>query len=316
MRKNLCLLSIPILFLLLGSGEVFLSKERKEARLKIVTSIFPLKEFAQVVLGKRGTVDLLLPPGAEIHSWQPRPSDLVTLSSADLFVYVGAMLEPWAEDILRSVRNPQLKIVEANKGLRLLDGEGEYEPHEHNSSQAHIPRAPDPHVWLDFENAERIVDKIEEALEKIDPDGKESFLQNATLYKQKLRHLDEKYRKVLDICDQRTIVLGGHGAFGYLARRYNLKQVSLYGLSPDSQPTPSQLIEIIRLVKEEKIKTIYFELNVRPELAEVIAHATGAKTLMLNPGVSLPSHQKDSEISFLSIMEKNLESLRDGLRCR
>ncbi len=281
-----------------------------------MTSIFPLREFAQAVLGDRGTVDLLLPPGAEIHSWQPRPSDLVKLSSADLFVYIGAELEPWAEDILRSVRSPQLKIVEASRGLFLLGREGESETHEHTFSPAQSHEVHDPHVWLDFENDERIVDTIEKELMEIDPDGKEIFLRNGLLYKQKLRSLDEKYRKVLDFCNQRTIVLGGHGAFRYLARRYNLKQISLYGLSPDSKPTPSQLIEVIDFVKDKKIKSIFFEQSVSRDLAEVIARETGARTLMLNPGASFPSDKRDSDVSFLSIMERNLESLRDGLNCR
>jgi zinc transport system substrate-binding protein len=303
MKKKHYFLFILVIFLFLGLGKVFLSGIEKDDPVRIVTSIFPLREFAKAVLGDRGTVDLLLPPGAEIHSWQPKPSDLVKLSSADLFVYIGADLEPWAEDILRSVKNPRLKIVEASRGLFLL-------------SAAHNSEAIDPHVWLDFGNDERIVDSIEKALGEIDSGGKEIFLQNASLYKQKLRSLDEKYRNGLESCDQRTIVLGGHGAFGYLARRYSLIQVSLYGLSPDSMPTPSQLIEVIRFIKKEKIKTIYFEWSVSHELADVIAHETGARTLLLNPGANLPLHQKDSNISFLDIMEKNLESLRDGLNCR
>jgi zinc transport system substrate-binding protein len=316
MKKNHCFLFIPLLFLLLGLGKICWSEIEKEDSIKIVTTIFPLREFAEAVAGDRGTVDLLLPPGAEIHSWQPKPSDLVKLSSSDLFVYIGADLEPWAEDILRSVRNPHLKIVEASRGLLLLGAGGEAEPHEHQSSPVHKFEAIDPHVWLDFENDEKIVDSIEKALAEIDPGGKKIFLQNAFLYKQKLRGLDEKYRKGLESCGQRTIVLGGHGAFGYLTRRYNLTQVSLYGLSPDSMPTPSQLIEVIRFVNEEKIKAIYFEWNLSHELAEVIAHETGARTLSLNPGANSPFRKKDSEISFLAIMEKNLESLRDGLNCR
>jgi zinc transport system substrate-binding protein len=316
MKKNLCVLSLPALFFILVPGKTVSTEAAKEAPIKIMATIFPLKEFSQAVLGDKGEVYMLLPPGAEIHSWQPKPSDLVKLSTADLFVYIGGGLEPWVEDILRSVRNPNLKIVEASKGLSLLNEGGESERHEHAASAAHGRETFDPHVWLDFGNDERIVDKIEEALAEIEPDRAETFSRNAALYKKKLKSLDEEYRKGLEFCDQRTIVLAGHSAFGYLARRYDLKQISLYGLSPDSKPSPNELIKIIRFIKEENIKTIYYELSVSHELGEVIARETGARTLMLNPGASLPPHQEDSSISFLSIMEKNLESLRDGLRCR
>jgi zinc transport system substrate-binding protein len=277
-------------------------------RIKVMTSIFPLKEFARAVAGEWGDAELLLPPGAEIHAWQPKPSDLVKLSAADVFVYIGAQLEPWAEDILRSVKNPDLHVIEASRGLTLIDHEEKGEDHEHGVG--------DPHIWLDFANDKKIVDRIAEVLSRIDPDRRNIFLENAQAYKQKLDVLDEKYRKGLDRCDQKTIVLGGHAAFGYLARRYNLSQISLYGLSPDSRPTPRQLIDVIDFIKKKEIGTIFFEINVSSELARVIAEETGAKTLVLNPGASLPRKQDQSRITFFSIMEKNLENLRNGLGCR
>jgi zinc transport system substrate-binding protein len=281
-----------------------------------MTSIFPLKEFAQAVSGDWGVVDLLLPPGAEIHTWQPSPSDLVKLSSADVFIYIGAELEPWADDILRSVDNPDLHVIEASKGISLFRSEEEDEHDDPHSSHEHRNGALDPHIWLDFANDKKIIDRIVEVLSEIDPDRKEIFQNNAGIYKQKLHALDERYRKGLDRCDQKTIVLGGHAAFGYLARRYKLSQVSLYGLSPDSKPTPRQLIDVIRFVKENRIGVIFFEVNISSELANVIAKETGAKTLVLNPGASFPRKQRNSDITFLSIMEKNLESLKNGLRCR
>lgn len=275
--------------------------------LKVMTSIFPLKEFAQAVAGDLGVVDLLLPPGAEIHTWQPRPSDLVKLSSADVFIYIGAELEPWVDDILRSVNNPHLHVMEASEGLALLSNEEEG-GHEHGVL--------DPHIWLDFMNDVKIIERIAGILSEIIPESQNDFRKNAEIYTQKLRALDEKYRRSLRYCAQKTIVLGGHAAFGYLARRYGLSQISLYGLSPDSKPTPRQLIDVVHFVNERGIKAIFFEINVSSELARVIAEETGAETLVLNPGASLPRRGKNSDITFLSIMEKNLENLKNGLRCR
>lgn len=280
-------------------------------KIRIVTSVFPLLEFAEAVSGERGDVSLLLPPGAEIHTWQPRPSDIIRLSSADLFIYVGADLEPWLHDLLKSVRNPNLRILEASRGIPLIDEEGVVHyglEHEHG--------AHDPHVWLDFKNDQMIVDKITAVLSEIDPEGSSIYKKNASVYKDKLLRLDKKFKDGLKDCAHRTIILGGHAAFGYLARRYNLRQISLYGLSPDSSPTPKKLIEVVEFAKKYGIKVIFFEVYVRDELAKVLAEEVGARTLVLNPGANLTKEQLKSGKTFFDIMEDNLENIKNGLICK
>ncbi len=280
-------------------------------KIRVVTSVFPLLEFAGAVSGERGEVSLLLPPGAEIHTWQPRPSDIIRLSSADLFIYIGADLEPWLHDLLKSVRNPNLRVLEASRGIPLIDEEGiVHNAHEHEHG------AHDPHIWLDFKNDQRIVDKIAAVLSELDPEGSSVFKRNAFIYKEKLQMLDQKFKDGLMDCVHRTIILAGHGAFGYLARSYNLRQISLYGLSPDSRPTPKKLIKVVELAKKYRIKVIFFEIRVRDELAKVLAEEVGARTLVLNPGANLTKEQLKSGKTFFDIMEANLENLKDGLDCK
>ena len=280
-------------------------------KIRVVTSVFPLLEFAGAVSGERGEVSLLLPPGAEIHTWRPRPSDIIRLSSADLFIYIGADLEPWLHDLLKSIRNPNLRVLEASRGIPLVDEEGiVHNAHEHEHG------AHDPHIWLDFKNDQRIVDKIAAVLSEMDTEGSSVFKRNAFIYKEKLQRLDHKFKDGLMDCVHRTMILAGHGAFGYLARSYNLRQISLYGLSPDSRPTPKKLIEVVELAKKYRIKVIFFEIRVRDELAKVIAEEVGARTLVLNPGANLTKEQLKSGKTFFDIMEKNLEKLKDGLICK
>jgi zinc transport system substrate-binding protein len=257
-------------------------------KIRVVTSVFPLFDFAQAVLGERGEVSLLLPPGAETHTWQPRPSDIIRLSSADLFIYIGADLEPWLEDLLKSVKNPGLRVLEASRGIPLIDEEGTihegHEPEEEgivHSEQTHEHGARDPHIWLDFMIDQIIVDKIATALSEIDPEGSSIFKKNASAYKKKLQGLDQKFKSGLKDCMHRTIILGGHAAFGYLARSYNLSQVSIYGLSPDSRPTPKKLVEVVELAKKYRIKVIFFEVYVRDELAKVLAEEVGSQNSCL-----------------------------------
>jgi zinc transport system substrate-binding protein len=287
-------------------------------QIKIVTSVFPLKEFAQAVCGEKGDVSLLVPPGAEIHSWRPRPSDIVRLSSADLFLFIGSNMEPWLQDILEGVQNPNLKTLEAGQGMSLDEKDSTSGEHEGETEQehGHDHEAVDPHVWLDFHNDQVIIDKIAAALSEIDPDGASMYRKNASVYKQRLQDLDDKYKQILQTCTHRVFILGGHAAFGYLAKRYGLHQISLYGVSPDAKPTPKKLIEIVELAKKYGIKVIFFDSSVSDELARVLAREVGARTLVLNPGANLTKEQLKLGRTFFDIMEKNLENLKDGLICR
>lgn len=279
-------------------------------KINIVTTVFPLMEFSRAVCGERGKVSLLLPPGAEIHTWNPRPSDIVKISSADLFIYVGANLEPWIHDLLKSVKNPALRVLEVSKDLPLL--EDVTDPYQHGHSHGEL----DPHIWLDFELDQIIVDRIAALLTDIDTRYSSFYQHNAASYSDRLQRLHDTFLNGLQECASRVIILGGHSAFGYLARKYNLQQISLYGLSPDSKPTPRQMVEVVELAKKHKVKVIYFEEYVSDELARVIAKEIGARTLILNPGANLDKDQLKAGVNFFDIMEKNLENLRNGLNCR
>jgi zinc transport system substrate-binding protein len=281
-----------------------------QSRIKIITTIFPLMEFSKAVCGERGEVRLLLPPGAEVHTWKPRPSDVIRISSADLFIFIGADLEPWIHDLLESTKNPDLRVLDVSQALSLKK-----ESHTQHS-HGHSDQTLDPHMWLDFGVDQVIVDKIANVLSEVNPEDSSYFKRNAALYKDKLAKLDEKFKEGLKDCVHRTIILGGHSAFGYLAKRYNLEQISLYGLSPNAKPTPRKLVEVVELAEKYGIKAIYFEIYVSDELAKVMAKEVGAKTSVLNPGANLTKEQLNAGTTFFDIMEANLENLRDGLLCR
>jgi len=287
----------------------------QQDRIKIITSILPLADFAHAVCGRYGKVEMLLPPGADVHTWTPRPSDIMKLTNADLFIYIGADLEPWVYDILKSIKNPDLRIIEASRDM-LLAAKTEDHLHadeKHESSHASIY---DPHIWLDFEHDLTIIELIEDNLTQILPENGSEFKANAEEYKEKLRELDLKYRNSLDKCPKRVLFMGGHAAFGYLAQRYQLRQISLYGLSPDARPSPKKLLEVVKTAKEHAIEVVFFEANVSPALAEVLAAEVGARTSVLNPGANLTKKEREQGITFIEIMESNLERIKNGLSCK
>jgi zinc transport system substrate-binding protein len=276
-----------------------------------MATVFPLREFAAAVAGERGEASLLLPPGAGVHTWQPRPGDIARLSECDLLLYIGSGLEPWLPDLLKAFPRGRIRTLEAAAGLAVAGG-----VEEGNHLEEHDHGALDPHVWLDFELDVRIVARIAEELSRLDPSGGPIFSANAGRLIARLKDLDAEFRDGLAGCRGRDIVLAGHSAFGYLARRYGLVQTALYGLSPDSQPKPRDLIKAVDFCKQKGIKTVYFENSVAPDLSRTLAREIGGRVLVLYAGHNLTRDEQARGIGFFDLMEKNLASLREGLGCR
>jgi zinc transport system substrate-binding protein len=266
-----------------------------------VASLFPLYEFALEVGGDRVEVSLLLPPGVEPHAWEPKASDLVAISKSDLFLCVSENLEPWITDVVRGVGHDGLRVLAAAEGLEGQNDRG--------------GEARDPHVWLDLSYDQGIVTRIAQALSSIDPENGDDYRGNAVAYNERLRALDRRYREALSACRHHTLVLGGHSAFSYLARRYGLEEIPLYGVSADAQPTPRRLAEVVEIARDLNVQYIFFETLVSPKLARVVAEEIGAQTLVLNPGANMSKKQFDRGMTFLSILEENLENLKKGLEC-
>ncbi|MGA1864770.1 MAG: metal ABC transporter solute-binding protein, Zn/Mn family [bacterium] len=295
-------------------------------RLEVVTSIFPLQEFARVVGGERVNAEILLPPGTEPHTWRPRPADIVNLSKADIFIYIGSGMEPWVEDLLKGVKSDLLLIIAASEGLDLISAEESEsdlpgkkadqnkDSHMKDISRHHHERM-DPHIWLDFENDQKIIDKIVKVFSTLDPEGTAIYTENGKRYKKKLAELDRNYSNGLRNCERSEILMGGHATFSYIAKRYGLKQISLYGLSPDAEPKPREMAEIIDFAKSKGIKAVFVEKLINDRLARIIAKEIGADTLVLNPGPNLTVKESERGITFISIMEDNLKNLTKGLGC-
>jgi zinc transport system substrate-binding protein len=299
--------------ILLASG--FLIQGLAAAELKITATIFPLYEFASAVAGDRAEVHLLLPPGADIHVWRPKPGDLLNLSKSDLIVSVGRDLEPWVRDLTAGSIAKNLRVFEAARGLPLIRADHDHDDHGHDHDHGHGERY-DPHVWLDLDLDVRIVEALARELSALSPADAGVFSSNAETYIRKLRNLDERYVEILASCRQRLLVVAGHAAFGYLARRYGMEQVSLYGLSPDAQATPKKMIEIVEFVRKRGVSAVFTETAVSGALAETLSRETGAKLLFLNPGAALTRNQISQGATFLTLMEDNLRTLADGLDCR
>jgi len=276
-------------------------------KISVVTTLFPLYDFTKNIGQDNVEVSLLLPPGVESHSFEPKPGDIVKISEADVFVYTGRFMEPWAEDIVKGIANKKLIVVDASNGINMIPGVF----HDADEPAGSL----DPHIWLDFDNAKIMVDNITKSLSEKNPSNAQYYQQTADEYKSALSKLDNEYKIALSKCQSKEIVYGGHYAFGYLARRYGIEYIAAQGLSPDAEPTAQDLVRLVEQIKAKNIQYIFYEELTSPKIAETLSKETNTKMLLLNAAHNLTKEDFENKATFLSIMKDNLESLKIGLQC-
>ncbi|HEY6008254.1 MAG TPA: zinc ABC transporter substrate-binding protein [Geobacteraceae bacterium] len=283
-------------------------------RLQVVTTLFPVYDFARIIGGEKAEVRLLLPPGVEPHNYEPKPEEVARIGRADLFVYTDRYMEPWAADLLKGVGGGRApRVVEAGSGANFLSANGEEVGHaEHHHDHGTM----DPHIWLDPENARLMVAAIAAAMAEKDPANAAYYRGNAARYEGELTRLDERFRAGLANCRQHTFLHGGHYAFAYLARRYGLTYRSAYALSANAEPTPQRLVELVREMRSQRLKYIFYEELLSPAVAQTIARETGGTLLRLHGIHNVSKADLERGASYLSLMEENLNNLRTGLECR
>ncbi|MBI4824785.1 MAG: zinc ABC transporter substrate-binding protein [Nitrospirae bacterium] len=271
-------------------------EEVERNRLKVVTSLFPFYDFAKNIGRENVELSLLLPPGVEPHSFEPTPEDIKKIAEGDIFIYTNKAMEPWIDDVLKGIENKDLAVIDSSSGITFMDA--------------------DPHIWLDFLNAQKAVDNILDGFLRKDPKNKDFYTKNAEDYKARLDELDRDFKIGLSDCRKDTFIHAGHFAFNYLTKRYNIEYLSAYGTAPDSEPTPKRLMLLLKKTKELGIKHICYEELIKPEIANVLSKETGAELVMLHAGHNITREEMDNGITFITLMRENLKNLRIALQCR
>ena len=310
-KKKVFLFLLLLSFLL--SCQPAKESSRDDNKLKVIATIFPVYDFARNIGGDKIKVTMLLPPGTEAHHYELKPEDIVKVSKADVFLFTNFEMEHWVYKIINAAeKNTNMLAVETGKDTFLLPigkEEGENEEHEDHDSKF------DPHIWMDMDNAQKMVDNITAAFIKKDSRNSDYYLRNARDYKLRLVALDQRYRTELNGCKTKTILHAGHWAFAYLAKRYNLKYIAAYNVLADAEPSPQKIFALVQQIKTEKVPYIYYEDTINPRLAQTIAKETGAGLLELYNGHDISKADVKNGESFISFMEKNLINLKKGMRC-
>ncbi len=256
----------------------------------VVAAFYPLAYAAERIGGPSVPVDNLTPTGAEPHDLELTPRDVGRIQSARVVLYLGHGFQPAVSKAVEQAKGQRVDVL---KGLALHPSTGEEEG-----------LTADPHVWLDPVLFARIARRIGTVLHR-----------SPAPLERELASLDREYRRGLRSCTRREIVTS-HAAFGYLAARYHLRQVPITGLTPESEPTPQELARAVQTVRRTRATTVFFETLLSPRLADTVAREVGARTAVLDPIEGLTAAEQDQHLTYLSLMRRNLATLRKALQCR
>jgi len=284
------------------------NEERKD-KLKVVVTFYPLAFFAKEIGGGKVTVNQLISDNTEVHSWQPAPSDILSVDNADLILYNGAFLDNWFEnDILPNIDSNNKIIIETTKGINLLENEqvSEADVHEHEELF-------DPHTWVSPFVAKQQAQKIFEAFLQKDPKNTDYYTERWQNLKIQFEALDLKYLSELGIAGKNVIFVT-HSSFGYLASRYGFKQYGVIGVSADEQPSASAYANLVDLMIDYETYVVY----INPVYADKSAQTLKNELERLsNQDVQiLELYLMLGELDGLNYFEqqwKNLENLKVGL---
>ncbi len=308
-KVGLLLAGLLVLPLLAGCTGTSGAADAADGKLLVYTSFYPMYDFARKMGGDKIQVVNMTPDGTEPHDWEPTATDISGLEKARVFVYNGAGLEHWVEDVLASLQNAELIAVEASQGMALLEG------HSHEEEGREEAEAPayDPHVWLDPMNAKAQMKTIKNAFTQADPANAAYYEANFETYAAGLDKLDAEFRQALLPLTKKELIVS-HEAFGYLCAAYGLEQVGIEGLTPDSEPDPARMAEIIDFAKARDVKVVFYEALSSPKVAEAVARAIGGQTAALSPLEGLSDEQRAAGDDYFSVMRQNLAAIKAALQ--
>lgn len=320
MKKLFRFIIIPALMLLLllcSACSPSPATDSSSDRITVITTIFPPYDFVREIAGDSVDVSMLLPPGAESHSFEPTPRDIIAIQGCDLFIYAGGESDAWVEDMLVSMGDDAPATLTLMECVEPVEEElSEGMEHHHDDDAAHDDNEIeyDEHVWASPKNAMLICSRITQALSAAAPASADIFNEGCAAYQQKLSLLDELFEEVTASPLRRTIVVGDRFPFRYLTEAYNLEYYAAFpGCSTESEPSAATLAFLIDAVQQNNLPAVFYIEFSNHRVADAIAETTGCETLMLHSCHSVTQADLDSGVSYISLMTQNAENLRKAL---
>ena len=272
------------------------------SKLKVIATFYPLYDFAQNVGGNKTDVSILVPETVDVHAFEPTPSSIAEISSADVLIYNGAGLEPWIQDVINAAGNTKLVKVDTSQGINLLPVPSQFQ----NGN-----RTLDPHIWLDPLNAKQQVNNILQGLIKADHADTQYFTQNANNYEAKLDALNSQAINATTNTATKYFVTF-HEAFAYFAKQYNVTQLAISGPF-EEEPTPTDIQNVISAINQYHLKYVGYESLENPAISQSISSQTSATLIEMNPIEGLTTQEKSAGDSYITLMQQDINNIHLAL---
>ncbi len=288
------------------------------SKLQIIATLFPQYDFAKHIVGDKAEVKLLLNSGIETHHYEPTPKDMMAINRSDLFLFTGTQLEPWTKDLL-DTKSTNCIAVDISQNISFIKKETFEKKYmnsltltEKNQESKHTDEEIyDEHIWLNPNNAIKMIDNIVDSLCMIDLENANTYQQNAESYKEEIRKLDAEIESITQNSSSKVLAFGGEFSYAYLIERYGLKFVSVYtNCGEEEDPSITKVKSVIDFINENQIPTVFYEELTEGTVAKMIAEETEAEPCVLY-SVHNANIQTDT---YVSLMRKNVEMLKKALK--
>jgi len=303
------MLSLSVCALFAGGGKDTTADNGKP---NVVATNFPPYDFARQIAGDKVNLSMLLPPGAESHSFEPSPRDIITIQKSDIFIYVGGETDLWVDRILESVDTSKIKIIRMMDVVDVVEEEiveGMEEEDEEEEETAY-----DEHVWTSPKNAILIAQAISDALCEVDAANAALFRQNAQRYTAALDELDKQFQAVVSGAKRKTIVFGDRFPFRYFADAYGLTYFAAFpGCSTETEPSAATVAFLINKIRAEKIPVVFHIELSNERMANTISGETGAKKRLLHACHNITKKDFNAGLTYLDMMRQNVKTLTEAL---
>lgn len=314
---------------LAGCGEK--NKSEKNADLSIVATIFPGYDWVREIMGdeaENADITMLMDNGTDLHSYQPTADDISKISQCDLFIYAGGESDEWVKDALKQAENKDMKVInmievmgDSVKTEEVVEGMESEHDHDHDEDGDHHDSDQeveyDEHTWLSLKNAEMICEAIENDLSSLDPENKDIYKKNSEEYISKLSELDSKYQKTVDDAARKTVLFGDRFPFRYLTDDYGLDYYAAFvGCSAETEASFKTVKFLAEKVDELDLPCVMTIEGSDHKIAETIIRNTAdkdQKVLTMDSMQAVTASDLKDGKTYLSVMEKNLEALKEAL---
>ena len=268
------------------------------SQLKVLATFYPLYDFAQNVGGDKVNVSILVPETVDVHEFEPTPSSIADVASANILVYNGVGLEPWIQNIISASGNTKLVQVDTSQGIQLLPVPVEFQKNNQTI---------DPHIWLNPLNAKQQVNNILQGLIKADPADSQYFTQNAQAYEPKLDTLNSLAINATTNTATKYFITF-HEAFAYFAQQYNVTQIPIAGPF-EEEPTPSDIQNVINAIQQYHLLYVGYESLENPAISQSISSQTNATLINMNPIEGLTTQEKAAGDNYISLMQQDITNI-------